>query len=245
MGGELELDSRLGEGTRFTFSLPLAEGEPPPELLGGGRILGLEPGQRPARMLVADDRVENRDLLVGLLESVGLPALAAADGAEAVELWHRHRPDLVWMDLRMPRMDGFAALDEIRKREREGNTAPTRIVAISASVLDTDREALRRLGFDDFLGKPFREAELFEAISRLLGLRFAVREAPPERETDLKAALALQSAPWRAEVKEAVLIGDVAGALVLADRLEPSAAEPLRRLLKTYKLQELLDALEG
>ncbi|WP_306590648.1 ATP-binding protein [Geothrix sp. 21YS21S-4] len=245
MGGELELDSRPGEGTRFSFSLPLSEGEPPPELLGGGRVVGLEPGQRPVRMLVADDRVENRDLLVGLLASVGLPALAAADGIEAVELWEQHRPDLVWMDLRMPRMDGFAALEAIRGKEREGNAPPTCVVAISASVLDTDRDALLRAGFDDFLGKPFREAELFDVMSRLLGLRFLVREPESEPEANLKAVLALQSAPWRAEVKEAVLIGDVEGALGLVDRLEPSAAESLRRFLKAYKLQEVLDALEG
>jgi CheY-like chemotaxis protein len=199
-------------------------------------------------MLVVDDRVENRDLLVRLLESVDFRVFAAADGVEAVELWGRHRPDLVWMDLRMPRMSGFEAIQLIRGRELEEGLSHTFVVAISASVIDMDRDTLRQSGFDDFLGKPFREGHLFELISRMLGLRFRYREAEADAPAPkaLSELLRLESAAWRADLKEAVLIGDTQAALALADQMGTKpVAESLRQLLKTYKLQELLDALNG
>ncbi len=248
MGGELALESRLGEGSCFTFSLPLPEGEPPLELEDRGQVIGLEPGQRKAAVMVVDDRLENRDLLARLLGSVGFQVHSAADGVEALELWERHRPELIWMDLRMPRMSGFEALQVIRGQELEQNLPHTFVVAISASVIDVDRETLRKAGFDDFLGKPFRESQIFEVSGRLLGLRFLTRK--PEVALPITGTwvedLRLQPATWRADLKEAVLIGDTEAALALADHLGAGpAAEGLRQLLKTYKLQELLDALKG
>ncbi|HEY3399450.1 MAG TPA: ATP-binding protein [Geothrix sp.] len=247
MGDELRLESRLGEGSRFSFSLPMAEGDPPLELEGGGQVLGLEPGQRRVGMLVVDDQAENRDLLAKLLGSVGFQVRTAGDGIEALELWERHHPELIWMDLRMPRMSGFEALQILRGKELEQNLSHTFVVAISASVIDLDRDTLRKSGFDDFLGKPFRESHLFEVAGRLLGLRFLTREpetAPPS-PGDL-ADLRLQPDAWRASLKEAVLVGDTEAALALADALENKPlAGGLRHLLKGYKLQELLDALNG
>jgi CheY-like chemotaxis protein len=245
MGGELHLESRLGEGSRFSFSLPMPEGEPPLALEGGGQVLSLEPGQRPMKMLVVDDRPENRDLLAQLLVSVGFQAVTAADGIEALELWERQRPDLIWMDLRMPRMSGFEALQILRGKELEQNLPHTFVVAISASVIDLDRETLRKAGFDDFLGKPFREAQLFEVAGRLLGLRFLTREpeAAPPSSGDL-ASLKLQPEAWQADLKHAVLIGDAEAALALVHQLGAHPiAEGLRHLRRNYKLQELLDAL--
>ncbi len=248
MGGEIALESRVGQGSRFTFSLPLPEGEAPLELEDRGQVVGLEPGQRKVSMMVVDDRLENRDLLARLLGSVGFQVYSAADGAEAVELWERHRPELLWMDLRMPRMSGFEALQVIRGKELEQNLPHTFVVAISASVIDLDRETLRKAGFDDFMGKPFRESQLFELAGRLLGLRFLTREPetglpPPGALLD---SLHLQSATWRADLKEAVLIGDTEAALALVGQLGADpVAEGLRQLLKAYKLQELLDALNG
>jgi len=250
MGGELALESRLGEGSRFTFQLAMPEGEAPLEFEDRGRVLSLEPGQRKVTMLVVDDRLENRDLLVRLLGSVGFQVLSAADGLEAVELWERHRPELIWMDLRMPRMSGFEAIQIIRGQELERELTHTHVVAISASVIDLDRETLRLAGFDDFIGKPFREAQLFELAGRLLGLRFLVQAPDGSAQAMPAGALAeaLQTLPqaWRSELREAVLTGDTEAALALVDRLEgapPSAG--LRHLIRSYQLQELLDLLNG
>ncbi|WP_279341569.1 ATP-binding protein [Geothrix sp. SG200] len=244
MGGELHLQSRLGEGSRFSFELPMEEAEPPLELTGGGQVVGLARGQRRPAVLVVDDRPENRDLLAQLLASVGFQVRTAADGVEALELWERHHPDLIWMDLRMPRMSGFEALQVLRGKELEQGLPHTFVVAISASVIDLDRETLRKAGFDDFLGKPFREAQLFEVAGRLLGLRFLTREPEaPSTPGDL-AGLQLQPESWRASLKEAVVTGDTEVALALVEGLGHGAlAEDLRRLLKAYKLEALLDAL--
>lgn len=244
MGGDLRLQSRLGEGSRFSFELPMEETEPPLELAGGGQVVGLAPGQRRPAVLVVDDRPENRDLLAQLLAAVGFQVRTAADGVEALELWERHHPDLIWMDLRMPRMSGFEALQILRGKELEQGLPHTFVVAISASVIDLDRETLRKAGFDDFLGKPFREAQLFEVAGRLLGLRFLTREPEaPSAPGDL-AGLQLQPESWRASLREAVLTGDTVAALALVDGLGHAAlAEDLRRLLKAYKLEALLEAL--
>lgn len=250
MGGELALESRLGEGSRFTFQLAMPEGEAPLEFEDRGRVLSLEPGQRKVTMLVVDDRLENRDLLVRMLGSVGFSVLSAADGLEAVELWERHRPELIWMDLRMPRMSGFEAIQVIRGQELERELPHTHVVAISASVIDLDRETLRLAGFDDFIGKPFRESQLFDLAGRLLGLRFLLQahdgsaQAMPAGE--LGEALGALPQAWRSDLREAVLTGDTEAALALVDRLDgapPSAG--LRHLIRSYQLQELLDLLNG
>lgn len=250
MGGDLALESRLGEGSRFTFELPMPEGEAPLEFEDRGRVISLEPGQRKVTMLVVDDRLENRDLLVRLLGTVGFQVLSAVDGLEAVELWERHHPELIWMDLRMPRMSGFEAIQVIRGQELERGLPHTFVVAISASVIDLDRDTLRLAGFDDFIGKPFREAQLFDLAERMLGLRFITRahdaaaQAVPAGE--LAESLRAQPDAWRSDLREAVLTGDTEAALALVDQLGgggPSAG--LRHLLRGYKLQELLDLLNA
>ncbi|HJW09796.1 MAG TPA: ATP-binding protein, partial [Holophagaceae bacterium] len=250
MGGDLALESRLGEGSRFTFELPMPEGEAPLEFEDRGRVISLEPGQRKVTMLVVDDRLENRDLLVRLLSTVGFQVLSAADGLEAVELWERHHPELVWMDLRMPRMSGFEAIQVIRGQELERGLPHTFVVAISASVIDLDREALRLAGFDDFIGKPFREAQLFDLASRWLGLRFITRAHDEAAQAvpagDLAEGLRAQPDAWRSDLREAVLTGDTEAALALVDRLEGGGpAAGLRHLLRGYKLQELLNLLNA
>ncbi|MDR3684575.1 MAG: ATP-binding protein [Geothrix sp.] len=248
MGGDLTLQSRLGEGSCFRFSLPMPEGEAPLEVQGRGQVLGLAPGQREVTMLVVDDRLENRDLLAQMLASVGFKVLSAADGLEAVDIWRRSRPELIWMDLRMPRMSGFEALQIIRGQELEAGGGHTFVVAISASVIDLDRETLRQSGFDDFLGKPFMEAQLFEVIGRLLGLAFITRTPEPSgpalSSQDLSRGLSAQPEAWREALREALLTGDTEAALSMAERLDgPSLAQGLRQLIRSYKLQELLDLM--
>ncbi|NER48494.1 MAG: response regulator [Symploca sp. SIO1A3] len=122
MGGEITVSSVFGEGTVFGFEIKAMSGEvseaisPPIQ-----RVIALEPAQAEYRILVADDREENRTLLVKLLEPIGFEVREAANGKEAVALWETWQPHLIWMDTRMPVMDGIEATRIIRAREKWGD----------------------------------------------------------------------------------------------------------------------------
>jgi len=248
MGGDLAAESRVDVGSTFSFQVALPETEQVLELEGGGEVLGMEPGQKPFALLVVDDREENRDLLTQLFESVGFAVHIANDGLQALQVFTLKRPDLVWMDLRMPEMDGFEAVAKLREIERSEGTGRTPVIAISASVFDLDKASVREHGFDDFLGKPFRESALFELLTTHLGVRFIRRAESPAPSSSagpsLEGLKRLDPA-WCAAFREAVASGDTQEAIVLAEKVkDASLAQQLRQMIKAYRLEELLSALE-
>jgi signal transduction histidine kinase/CheY-like chemotaxis protein len=176
LGGQLSLESRLEQGSVFFFELPL-------ELACDSalpRAAGLRaPAKSPLRtraqspssehsavgVLIVDDHDLNRRVLVELLQPFGFSVQEAADGAQALEKFERHRPQLILMDLRMPGLDGYQAMQRIRQ-SAEG--AHVRIVAVTASAFDDDLPRIRASGADDVLRKPFRRDELFYVIENQL-----------------------------------------------------------------------------
>src|SRR5690606_2544972 len=123
---------------RFAFDLPLPEvdAQPLPQV---SRVVGLERGQPEQRILVVDNADDNRTLLSHLLRAVGFTVREAVNGKEAVEVWRAWRPAFVWMDMRMPIMDGYEATRAIRAAEAEGSAGPrTVIVALTASAFEHD-----------------------------------------------------------------------------------------------------------
>ena len=118
MGGTVEVLSEVGKGSTFTFSMALEGADPPAIAASGATVQSLAPGQPDYRILVVDDRPENRELLVRLLSSVGFNTQSANNGQEAVQQWRAWRPHLIWMDMRMPVMDGYGATRQIRVEEQ-------------------------------------------------------------------------------------------------------------------------------
>src|SRR5207249_446648 len=114
MGGDIRVRSRVGAGTIFEFDVKLSLANEVAVAREHRRVIGLTPGQAPCRILVVDDTLENRLLLNELLSAVGFEVREAANGREAVEVWDEWRPHLVWMDMRMPVMDGREATRAIR-----------------------------------------------------------------------------------------------------------------------------------
>jgi CheY-like chemotaxis protein len=148
----------------------------------------------------------------------------------------------------MPRLDGFGALREIREREAARRLRRTPVVAITASVIDQDRASMLAFGFDEYLGKPFREQVIFDLCTQLLGARFET-EAPAAAASDpplLSGDLRALDPAWRAVLASFVTEGDVEGSLAHVDALEghDALAGRLRLRLKAYRLEELLQALE-
>lgn len=244
MGGDIDLVSDA-RGSRFSFSLSLPIAKPTSSVAETRDVMKLADGQGEPRLLVVDDRPENRDVLERLLSLVGFRVTTAEDGTRALSRWAAERPDLILMDLRMPNMDGFQATAAIRAQEEAGGLPRTPILAISASVYDTTLEELRAQGFDDFVTKPIDESALFDSLGRLLHLRFDTRVSGPSNtiETDLKS---LQKLPleWRERFKECVARGDLSAAEgLLAELSDAPLIFTLTKHLRAYHLQELLDHL--
>jgi signal transduction histidine kinase/CheY-like chemotaxis protein len=193
MGGVLEVNSEVGKGTRFTFDirLQLAQGtdNAPQQLYR--RVIGLAAGQPVFRLLVVEDNDNNRNLLVTLLQSVGFDVREAVNGREAVAIWQQWRPHLIWMDIRMPVMDGYEATAIIRSEmPRTDSGADTKIIALTANAFEEDRLKVIEYGGNDFVRKPFRESEIFEMLRKYLKVRYLF-----EQEEDLMPAFRLGSIP--------------------------------------------------
>ncbi|MBE9039819.1 response regulator [Oscillatoriales cyanobacterium LEGE 11467] len=242
MGGELQVCSSLGEGSQFYFEIPvrLVEMDEVETPTSSRQVVGLEPGQPDYRILVVDDVMENRLLLVRILESVGLNVFEAANGREAIEVWETHRPHLIWMDLRMPVMDGYEATRQIRSREqqyREGAMeTQTAIVALTASVLTQKREFVIAAGCDDYAIKPFSEATIWQKMAEHLGIRYLYEEEE-DKDGDLPSKaepisqltrehLLVMPPQWIARLHQATLAGDDLLAIELIGEI-PTFHEPL------------------
>jgi CheY-like chemotaxis protein len=116
----------------------------------------------------------------------------ACNGRESVDIWHEWEPHLIWMDMRMPVMDGYAATQQIKLTTKGQATA---IIALTASVLEEEKAVVLSTGCDDFMRKPFREQEIFAAMNKHIGVRYIYEEpiaksAQTLSKTDIKDVLA-------------------------------------------------------
>ncbi|MEZ5275195.1 MAG: ATP-binding protein [Opitutaceae bacterium] len=170
MGGDLQLESQPGKGSRFWFEIPLPEASGPDgDAIDEpvGRIVGYDGPRR--RILVADDIATNRAVLVQLLEPLGFEVAEVGDGEQALAVLEAGSADLTFLDLRMHPMDGFEVLRRIQESEAAGLEAG-RVVAYSASAFGFTRQDAVRAGFSDILTKPFATADLLAVLERNLGL---------------------------------------------------------------------------
>lgn len=167
MKGDITVRSKPGEGSSFTFTLPLQE-VPPPALAAPSASGEPERSGRTLRVLVAEDHPVNRRYLGLILESMGHEARFTTNGQEAVQAAREQSFDLVLMDLHMPVMDGIAATKAIRALpQRAAATVP--IVALTADAFEHTRERCLVAGMNDFLSKPVNPQKLASSLRRLFG----------------------------------------------------------------------------
>jgi len=220
MDGEVGVESTPGEGSRFSFTVALpAAGEVPARARASVSISGYEGPRR--RVLIVDDKWENRSVLRSMLEPLGFQISDAADGAEGLEVIAAERPDIVFMDLVMPVVDGFEAIRTIRESP---SMAGSRVVAISASVAESIRNECMRVGFDEFLPKPFRQLELLDLVRDLLGVRWTYANERPPAEHE-EAEEAVPPARLLDEIERHVAAGNIRRILDAADDLRAAGSE--------------------
>ena len=253
MGGDIEVASRPGEGATFRFDLPLPPVDAPDLALETRRVVGLAPGHSSPRVLVVDDTPENRKLLVRLLESVGFDVREAVDGAEGVASWRAWQPDLIWMDMRMPVMDGHEAIRAIREAEARDGRCRTTIVALTASAFEHQRDEILAIGADDFVPKPFREDAIFEKLAEHRGVRYVYEEQEPPRPAAAPTSLTagrLGALPRqiRDALHAALVVGDGVAASRAADGIaavDEALAEEVAAAIRGYDFDTILRPLEA
>lgn len=249
MGGELKVSSREGQGTKFHFEIPAEtmdgadSGEQERSLQ---RVSGLEPGQQGFRILVVEDNAYNRGLLVTLLRKVGFDTREAENGGDAVAAFEQWRPHLIWMDIRMPVMDGCEATRRIKETAAE----KTVVIALTANAFEEDRIKVLENGCDDFVRKPFNENEIFEKMHQFLGVRYryqadrsAILKKGKDRPMELTPELLLQlPAELRLELKKAVEVVDfeaTMGIIEMIQARDKTLADQLTHLVNQYRFDRL------
>ncbi len=171
MGGDVTMTSVLGKGSIFRFEVAIQERDEADLKMDvhQQRIIGLVPGLIEPRILVAEDNPDSRTLLVRLLTMTGFDVRVAVNGREALDIAEEWRPHFIWMDVRMPVMDGMEATRLIKGSDWGSSII---IAALTASGMLEERESIMSAGFDGFISKPFREHEIFEMLARFLGLKY-------------------------------------------------------------------------
>jgi len=270
MGGTLSVCSEVGAGSTFSLQVPLPAARAPDGAAGGDgtapMLWSLDgPGQlRPSqyKILVVDDQATNRLVLVQLLRGVGFQVEDVSNGRVAVERWRTWRPHLIWMDLRMPGLDGYAATRQIRAQEQAEAVSPIPIIALSAQAQAQDRQAALAAGCNDYLSKPFHTPVLLQTMARHLAatvpasapvaavVSLGAPDLPPARlppAPECRPAprpdLSALPTPWLVALEDAATCGDDGAIHALAAELPPqqaALAQQLQTLAQQYQFERIL-----
>ncbi|HSF74459.1 MAG TPA: response regulator [Microcoleus sp.] len=261
MGGDIAFKSVLGEGTSFKFNIRVFPGTSSeitvPTLQ---RAIGLEADQPIYRILAIDDNQENRLLLVKMLQPIGFEVREAENGYQGIEIWESWQPHLIWLDTRMPVMDGFEAVRQIRAKEKQTQRR-TVIIALTASTFEERKGEIIAAGCDDFVRKPFQEQILFDKMACYLGVRYIYQELPrlpvgglgryfvsEKPDSFFAGLLAQMPQSWVQELYEAANDVNQELAIEIVDRIwesHPTLAHALKDLLTDYRLDKIMDLTQS
>jgi signal transduction histidine kinase/DNA-binding NarL/FixJ family response regulator len=251
MCGHFGVDSELGRGSVFYVDIPvgIVSADAMPAAVQHKRVIGLAEGQPDYRLLIAEDQPENRLLLRRTLEPLGFDLREAVNGQDAVALFEEWRPQLIFMDIRMPVMDGMEATRRIKATEAGKNT---KIVAVTAHALEEERREILASGCDEFIRKPLREDELFDVIAKHLKVTFLYSE---EKVTEAEKSTELQPSDLKNLPPD--LIKELLSAVELLDRqlcldmvnrisrFDEKIADRLHNMIEKLQYRELLRILDN
>ncbi len=249
MGGELVLHSEPGVGTRARVHLPL----PSADALAGDPLQST-PLQHldtstPCKVLVVEDDTDSRNLLVSLLRHIGCEVHEAEDGQHGLETCQATRFNLVFSDIRMPRLNGVEMVAALRG---QAATAQVPVVAVTASSLEHERRFYIENGFQDFVSKPFPFRDIYLMLSRHGGARFvadAQQPVSPDIDEAPDARAMAEAREVLADLRAAAADGDMARVKRLLNALTPAALGSARlrsweELARRYDFSALETAVQ-
>ena len=250
MGGNIQLESVPGQGSRFRMEIKVqraqeSELKRAPKL---EHVTALAEGQPECRILIVEDQQDNWMVLERLLVNAGFRVRVAQNGAQGVKEFREWRPQFIWMDVRMPVMDGVEATRQIRASE---GGHEVKIAAVTASGYTSERSEILAAGMDDYIRKPYRSAEVFECIARHLGIHYDVSKPAAESDTgqlkELKAQdLSALTEELRKELQDALIMLNPAGISKAIERISlenPALGLILARYADRYAYTKIFDAI--
>jgi signal transduction histidine kinase/DNA-binding response OmpR family regulator len=249
MSSHLEVESELGQGSRFWFEVTLPESKDWASAnrhFQRGTVIGFEGA--PRKILVVDDRWENRSVLVNFLEPLGFELAEANDGQEGLEQLKAFQPDLVITDLMMPVMDGFEFLNHLRQIPA---FAELPVLVSSASVFASDQHRSLEAGGTAFLPKPVQVSELLDLFETHLQLTWVYQQ-----KSDSPVPVATEETAIVPPSPEAIqqlhrlamqgLLNDLLQELDRLDQSDPALlpfTQPLRQFAKRFQLKQIREFL--
>ncbi len=246
MGGSISITSIFGAGSTFKVELPVATAsfETIAVEEDWHPVKCIAPDQPPWRLLVVDDNADNRLLLATLLAESGFQVREAENGQEAVAVFEQWQPHLIWMDMRMPTMDGYEATAKIRQMDGGG---AVKIIALTASAFNEQHDRIINVGCDAVLHKPFHIPEIFAALGKYLGVKFLYQDTPallPSANMEMLLEMLSMLPPMlRRQLHEAALSLDTDETNAIIAKIQPlvpELAEALQELVKIYQFGQII-----
>jgi signal transduction histidine kinase/FixJ family two-component response regulator len=251
MGGDITVSSELGKGTTFQFSIQVKAGQANNhhQNINEKQVISLAPNQRIYKILVVDDKPVNCQLLIKLLTPLGFDVKQASNGKEAIEIWESWQPHLIFMDMRMPVMDGYEATKYIKGHVKGIATA---IIALTASVLEEEKAIVLSAGCDDFIRKPFKESAIFNMLHKYLGVSYIYEEITESQVDQISEILTgedfkIMPQAWLKRFLQANLEADDHKVLIVMEEIPATAIKlltGLNKLVYKYEFDQIIDLVE-
>lgn len=243
MGGKLNVESQSGKGSVFSFSIHMPPCAAPTSKPEKKPVRGIIQNENAApRILVVEDNQDSREFMLQLLEQAGFEVRSAENGLLAIEEFKHWHPDFIWMDMRMPEMNGYDATREIRQLEG-GKDA--KIVALTASAFEEDRKRIIECGCDDMLKKPIEADKIFSFMEKLLDIEYEYQmpvKPVPDSTADKVDASIPQSLLDKLIASSELL--DLSATQIVIDeiaKIAPSHASQLSQFVSEFKFDKIIE----
>lgn len=254
MKGDIKVESQINIGSTFDFTFDVNVLDDFDEVIDEdekyAHVSGLTPGQSKYKILIVDDNKDNTLLLEQILHILDFDIRCEYNGADAITTFSQWKPDLIWMDWRMPVMDGLTATQKIRQLD-DGNEV--KIVALTANAFKEQREEILKAGCNEIVYKPYDAKDIFKCMTEQLDVEYIYENIDDILKSDKKVRLSsdklnLLPDELKSALKQAAIELDTEALMTLTDEIEKIDAEQAqacRNAIKNYDLKAIFTAFEA